>query len=52
MRVFSGVAAASLLVVVAGLVVGFLTVTLVWLTTQLAWPWYAPIGTCVTVDVD
>jgi SSS family transporter len=41
----------------AGLVVGFVTVTLVWglplvlRTKGLAWPWYAPVGTCVTVGV-
>ena len=35
----------------AGLVVGFLTVLTVWLTTPLAWPWYAPVGTLVTVGV-
>jgi SSS family transporter len=35
----------------AGLVVGFLTVMAVWLLTPLAWPWYAPVGTLVTVGV-
>jgi SSS family solute:Na+ symporter len=35
----------------AGLVVGFLTVLSVWLGTGIAWPWYAPIGTLVTVAV-
>jgi SSS family transporter len=35
----------------AGLVVGFLTVLTVWLTTRLAWPWYAPVGTLVTVGI-
>jgi SSS family solute:Na+ symporter len=35
----------------AGLVVGFATVLTVWLTTRLAWPWYAPVGTLVTVGV-
>jgi solute:Na+ symporter, SSS family len=39
-----------------GLVAGFITVTLVWLPSTwkkelLAWPWYAPIGTLVTVAV-
>jgi solute:Na+ symporter, SSS family len=39
-----------------GLVAGFLTVSAVWLPTvwgevSLAWPWYAPIGTVVTVAV-
>src|SRR5262249_14213543 len=39
-----------------GLVVGFLTVFAVWLAPRLgyfglAWPWYAPIGTTVTVLV-
>jgi SSS family transporter len=39
-----------------GLVVGFLAVLAVWLPKQfdrpaLAWPWYAPIGTGVTVVV-
>ena len=33
----------------AGLVVGFLTVLTVWLLSYLAWPWYAPLGTLVTV---
>jgi SSS family transporter len=32
-----------------GLAVGFLTVLTVWSLTKLAWPWYAPIGTAVTV---
>jgi solute:Na+ symporter, SSS family len=35
----------------AGLVVGFLTVLIVRLGTPVAWPWYAPIGTLVTVGV-
>jgi SSS family transporter len=40
----------------AGMVVGFLVVLSVWLPTLvkkeiLAWPWYAPIGTTVTVAV-
>ncbi len=34
-----------------GLVVGFGTVLLVWLTSPLAWPWYAGVGTVVTVVV-
>jgi SSS family transporter len=34
-----------------GLVVGFGTVFAVWLTTPLAWPWYAPAGALVTVAV-
>jgi SSS family transporter len=42
-----------------GLVAGFVTVLLVWLTSlpiwpwnfPVAWPWYAPIGTLVTVEV-
>lgn len=39
-----------------GLVTGFLTVLLVWLPSTwgrvlVAWPWYAPIGTLVTVAV-
>jgi SSS family transporter len=39
-----------------GLVAGFLMVFAVWLPPRLgyvglAWPWYAPIGTCVTVVV-
>ncbi len=39
-----------------GLVVGFLAVLAVWLPTLwgqtvLAWPWYAPVGTVVTVAV-
>jgi SSS family transporter len=40
----------------AGLVVGFIVVFLVWLPplwgeNRLAWPWYAPIGTFTTVVV-
>jgi SSS family transporter len=35
----------------AGLVVGFAAVSAVWLGTALAWPWYAPVGTLVTVGV-
>jgi SSS family transporter len=35
----------------AGLVAGFVVVTLVWLGTALAWPWYALVGTLVTVGV-
>jgi SSS family transporter len=35
----------------AGLVVGFLAVLSVWRQTLVAWPWYAPIGTLVTVGV-
>jgi Na+/proline symporter len=41
----------------AGLIVGFLTVALVWglplllQTKGLAWPWYAPVGAGVTVGV-
>ena len=41
----------------AGLVVGFITVALVWglplllQTKGLAWPWYAPVGAGVTVGV-
>jgi Na+/proline symporter len=35
----------------AGVVVGFLTVMDVWLRSGLAWPWYAVIGTVVTVGV-
>ncbi len=39
-----------------GLVVGFAALLAVWLPPRfgyvgLAWPWYAPIGTCVTVAV-
>jgi SSS family transporter len=34
-----------------GLVAGFLTVLSVRLGTSVAWPWYAPIGTLVTVGV-
>jgi hypothetical protein len=41
---------------VAGVAVGFVAVLAVWLPAQLgrtllAWPWYAPLGTCVTVAV-
>jgi SSS family transporter len=36
---------------IAGLVLGLGTVLALWLTTKLAWPWYAPLGTLVTVDV-
>jgi SSS family transporter len=35
----------------AGLVVGFLTVLGLWLATPLAWPWYAPVGTLLTVGI-
>jgi SSS family transporter len=35
----------------AGLVAGFGTVLAVRLGTSVAWPWYAPIGTLVTVGV-
>ncbi len=35
----------------AGLVVGLGTVLALWLTTQLAWPWYPAVGTLVTVGV-
>jgi SSS family transporter len=35
----------------AGLVAGIATVLAVWGTTRLAWPWYAPLGTLVTVAV-
>ncbi len=35
----------------AGLVVGFGTVLALWLRTPLAWPWYAPLGTLITVAV-
>jgi solute:Na+ symporter, SSS family len=35
----------------AGVVVGFLTVMGVWLVSGLAWPWYAVVGTLVTVVV-
>jgi Na+/proline symporter len=35
----------------SGLVVGFAVVLSIWLLTPLAWPWYAPIGTVVTVGV-
>ena len=40
----------------AGLVIGFVVVFLVWLPplwgeNRLAWPWYAPIGTLTTVAV-
>jgi SSS family transporter len=34
-----------------GLVGGFLTVLTVWLWSPLAWPWYAPLGTLVTVGL-
>jgi solute:Na+ symporter, SSS family len=33
----------------AGLVAGFAAVFLLWSTTRLAWPWYAPVGTVTTV---
>jgi Na+/proline symporter len=36
---------------IGGLVVGFLAVLAVRLGTPVAWPWYAPIGTLVTVAV-
>jgi Na+/proline symporter len=35
----------------AGLVAGFLTVLLVWHFSSLAWPWYACVGTLITVGV-
>jgi SSS family transporter len=35
----------------AGLVLGFGVVLAVWAGLPLAWPWYAPIGTVVTVAV-
>jgi SSS family transporter len=35
----------------AGLVAGFVVVSLVWLGTPLAYPWYAAVGACVTVGV-
>jgi SSS family transporter len=35
----------------SGVVAGFATVLLVWWRTPLAWPWYAPVGTLVTVAV-
>jgi SSS family transporter len=35
----------------AGLVAGFVTVLCVWLWTPLAWPWYACVGTLITVGV-
>jgi hypothetical protein len=40
----------------AGLVVGFVVIFLVWLPPlwgphRLAWPWYAPVGTLTTVAV-
>jgi SSS family transporter len=35
----------------AGLVVGLGAVVALWLGTPLAWPWYAPVGTLVTVGV-
>jgi SSS family transporter len=35
----------------AGLIVGFIAVSLAWGLTLLAWPWYAPLGTLVTVGV-
>lgn len=35
----------------AGLVVGFVAVLLVWAGSSLAWPWYAVIGTATTVAV-
>jgi SSS family transporter len=34
-----------------GMVVGFLGVLLIWLGTPLAWPWYACVGTLITVGV-
>ncbi|HYV38774.1 MAG TPA: sodium/solute symporter [Gemmataceae bacterium] len=34
-----------------GLVVGFLAVLCVWWLSDLAWPWYAPLGTVATVSV-
>ncbi len=34
-----------------GLAAGSLTVLTIWLTTQLAWPWYPLVGTLVTVAV-
>jgi SSS family transporter len=42
---------ASSAAALAGLVVGFGSVLAVWLSTRLAWPWYAPLGTLVTVAV-
>jgi Na+/proline symporter len=35
----------------SGLVAGFVAVTLLWLFTRLAWPWYPLVGTLVTVSV-
>jgi SSS family transporter len=35
----------------AGVVAGFATVLAVWLATKVAWPWYPPVGTLVTVGV-
>ena len=35
----------------AGMLTGIAVVTVVWLWTPLAWPWYAPIGSVVTVLV-
>ncbi len=34
-----------------GLVTGFVAVSLLWLFTRLAWPWYPLVGTLVTLSV-
>jgi SSS family transporter len=34
----------------AGLVAGFVAVFVLWSTTALAWPWYAPVGTVTTTS--
>jgi Na+/proline symporter len=36
---------------VVGLATGFVAALAAWLMTPLAWPWYAPVGTLVTVGV-
>ncbi|MCS7020320.1 MAG: sodium/solute symporter [Gemmataceae bacterium] len=33
----------------AGMVIGLTTVGILWWQTALAWPWWAPVGTCSTV---
>ncbi len=34
-----------------GMVAGFFVVLVVWSHTNLAWPWYAPVGTLTTIGV-
>jgi SSS family transporter len=50
-RVESAAARVSSAAALVGLVIGFVTVFVLWLSTPLAWPWYAPVGTLVTVGV-